>query len=51
MQWPDQKQYIGQFVEDKRQGEGRFVWPDGREYTGGWQDGKQHGEGCYTNSG
>jgi hypothetical protein len=38
--WPDGKEYIGDFVEDKRHGHGKFKWKDGREYEGQWQKGK-----------
>jgi len=38
--WPDHKQYVGSFQDDKRHGQGRFIWKDGREYDGGWVLGK-----------
>ena len=39
--------YQGQFVNDKREGQGTFVWADGRKYIGEWKAGKQHGVGTY----
>lgn len=48
--WPDGKQYIGEFEEDKRHGKGKFTWKDGREYDGGWVKGKQSGVGVYKNT-
>ena len=32
--WADGKEYIGDFIEDKRSGEGSFKWKDGKEYRG-----------------
>ena len=39
------KLYIGDFVMDKRHGNGTYVWPNGNVYMGKWQDGKRHGMG------
>ena len=47
--WKDGKRYEGDFVNDKREGEGTFIWADGRRYIGGWRAGKQDGEGTYIN--
>ena len=41
--WKDNKQYEGQYVDDKKHGYGIYTWPDGRIYKGYWKDGKQHG--------
>jgi hypothetical protein len=38
--WPDGKEYTGDFLEDKRHGNGKFRWKDGREYEGSWVKGK-----------
>lgn len=32
--WPDERKYIGSYVEDKKHGYGEFEWPDGRKYKG-----------------
>jgi hypothetical protein len=32
--WPDGKEYIGEFIDDKRHGHGIFKWTDGRQYEG-----------------
>merc|ERR1719329_1739405 len=47
MSWQTGMMYAGQFVEDKKSGDGKFSWPDGRVYEGQWQQGKQHGRGTF----
>ena len=34
--WPDGDVYVGGFLNDKKEGEGKFTWADGRKYEGGW---------------
>ena len=43
--------YIGFFVNDKKQGKGKYFWNDGRIYDGDWLNNKQHGTGKYTANG
>ena len=38
--WLDGRKYIGDYVEDKKQGYGEFYWKDGRVYKGNWHNGK-----------
>ena len=38
--WFDGRKYVGEYVEDKKQGYGEFIWPDGRSYKGDWFNGK-----------
>jgi hypothetical protein len=45
--WKDGKKYQGNFINDKREGNGTFIWADGRKYVGDWKAGKQHGIGTY----
>jgi len=40
-----ENKYNGEFVNDKKHGEGTFEWENGDKYTGGWKDGKMNGEG------
>jgi hypothetical protein len=40
LKWKDGKRYEGEFVNDKREGNGTFIWADGRRYIGGWRCGK-----------
>lgn len=34
LKWADGKYYEGKFVNDKREGNGKFKWADGRIYEG-----------------
>ncbi len=38
--WPDNRTYIGEYLDDKKHGYGEFIWPDGRVYKGQWVNGK-----------
>ena len=40
---------MGDYKNDKKEGEGKFTWPDGRIYEGHWKNGKQDGEGKFYN--
>lgn len=46
--YPDGSKYIGNWVEQIRQGIGRFYATDGSEYFGHFHDNKFHGEGTMT---
>ena len=37
--WLDGKKYVGQYVDDKKEGYGVFTWPDNRQYNGYWRNG------------
>jgi hypothetical protein len=41
-------QYIGEFKDDKRHGQGTYTWAEGSQYIGEWKDNKKHGQGTYT---
>lgn len=41
----DGAKYVGQWVDDKQNGEGEEVWPDGARYKGEYYQGKKHGRG------
>ena len=41
-------EYVGEYKDDMRHGQGTFTWSDGRKYVGEWRDGKRHGKGAYT---
>ncbi len=34
--YPDGSCYEGEFKEDKRHGQGKYIWVDGHSYIGGW---------------
>lgn len=38
--WPDGKRYIGDYLDDKKHGEGIFEWGNGKRYEGSWVNGK-----------
>ena len=50
MTWADGKVYIGEFMNDKKEGSGTFSYPDGRQYIGQFKKGLQHGHGKLINS-
>ena len=45
--WKDNRQYQGQYKNEKKHGFGIYKWADGRRYEGYWSNGKQHGLGKY----
>lgn len=32
--WKDGRKYVGEYIDDKKEGHGVFTWPDGRKYDG-----------------
>ena len=46
--WGDGRIFMGQYVNDKKEGHGIYLWADGRAYNGEWLEGKQHGNGYYV---
>ena len=38
MTYPGGEQYVGEFRDDKRQGQGVMTYPNGGYQTGKWQD-------------
>ena len=47
--WPDGREYIGDYKNDKKEGHGVLTWPDGRKYDGSWKNGRQDGLGKFFN--
>lgn len=43
----DGEKYVGEWKDNKRQGQGTNTYANGEKYVGGWKDGKQHGQGTY----
>ena len=41
-------EYIGEFKDDKKQGQGTFTWANGDQYIGEYKDDKYHGQGTST---
>ena len=51
--WPVGDKYVGEWKDDKRNGQGTYTWGDssqwkGDKYVGQWKDGKKNGQGTYT---
>lgn len=39
--------YEGQFSDDLKHGEGKYIWYDGRIYEGEWKMNQMNGNGIY----
>lgn len=48
--WSDGRRYVGEYLNDKKDGYGELFWPDGRIYKGMWRNGKQEGKGTLISS-
>jgi hypothetical protein len=46
--WTNGDVYVGEWLDDKRHGQGSDTFASGHRYTGGFADGKRHGSGTYT---
>jgi S1-C subfamily serine protease len=44
----DGETYVGEWRNDKRNGQGTTTFPDGHRYVGEYRDDKRHGQGIYT---
>jgi hypothetical protein len=44
----DGGKFVGEFKDDKYNGQGTYTWPDGRKYVGEWKDDLANGQGTYT---
>ena len=40
--------YVGEFKDEKYNGQGTFTHPDGTKYVGEFKDGLQNGQGTNT---
>jgi hypothetical protein len=45
---PDGENYVGEFKDGWRSGQGVNTWPDGDKYVGEYKDGKRNGRGTQT---
>ena len=43
------EEYDGEWVDDKMEGQGRYVFASGSTYTGNWKAGMMHGKGLKKN--
>jgi hypothetical protein len=48
--YPDGSRYVGEFRDNKRNGQGTLTFANGDKYVGEWSDGKENGQGTYTTS-
>ena len=46
--WADGAQYVGEFKNDRRDGEGEMAEDDCSNYNGTWKDDKKNGLGTFT---
>ena len=46
--WANGDKYVGEFTDDKANGQGTITYPNGDKYVGEWRDDKMHGQGTYT---
>jgi hypothetical protein len=46
--WPDEQKYVGEFKNDKPDGQGTYSFPGGAKYVGEIKDGLYNGQGNYT---
>ena len=42
------EEYIGQFKDGNREGQGTHTYPSGNKYAGEFKDGNREGQGTYT---
>jgi hypothetical protein len=48
--WKDGRKYMGEFINNEREGFGIHKWPNTmKAYIGFWKGNKQHGIGCAIN--
>ena len=50
MKWPNGNKYIGNFVNNKKEGNGTFEWKDKKKFIGEFKNGKKHGCGILINT-
>jgi len=46
--WDDGTKYVGEWKDDKRDGQGTYTYSSGGKYVGEWKDDKRDGQGTYT---
>ncbi len=46
--YPYVSEYVGDYKDDKKHGQGTNTWFDGSKYTGEWKDGEINGQGTHT---
>lgn len=51
MKWQDGREYYGNFVNGKEEGEGTFKYANGNFYIGPFKEGKQNGYAIHVDLG
>jgi hypothetical protein len=46
--WPDGGKYVGEWKDDKRNGQATLIYPDGEIHVSQWEDDKKIGKGSTT---
>jgi hypothetical protein len=46
--WDDGSKYVGEWKDDKFDGQGTYNYGDGNKYFGEWKDGKNNGQGTFS---
>ena len=46
--FPNGDKYVGEYKDDKRNGQGTYTSANGNKYVGEYKDDKRHGQGTYT---
>lgn len=48
--WPDGSKYVGYWLHDRANGQGRLIHSEGDAYEGEWKDDLATGQGKYSDS-
>ena len=48
--WASGDKYVGEWKDDKQNGQGTATWANGDKYVGDWKDDKRNGQGTFTSA-
>ena len=46
--WTSGNEYVGEWKDNAKTGQGTYTWSNGNNYVGGWKDDKKAGQGTFT---